>query len=163
MRIQVPQAAGERHGKVSKAAGATVVTRKNSGMRRHMTTEAVKKEVTSRFYAAINARDVNLLKAILTEDVVWSLPGKSLMSGEALGVAAILKRAEILNRYGVKVEIEHVVYGFKDVALRLHNTGRHEDKTLDEHLTNVYVLRGNKICRIDTFISDVDMLNAFFV
>ena len=76
---------------------------------------------------------------------------------------AVLKRAETLHRFGVKVEIEHVVYGFNDVALHLHNTGKHEDKILDEHLTNVYVLRGNKICRIDTFISDVDMLNAFFV
>jgi hypothetical protein len=37
-----------------------------------------------------------------------SLPEKSLMSGEAHGVEAILKRAEILDRYGVKVEIEHV-------------------------------------------------------
>ncbi len=37
------------------------------------------------------------------------------------------------------------------------------DKILNEQLTNVYVLRGNKICRIDTFISDVYMLNAFFV
>ena len=128
-----------------------------------MMIEAEKKAITGKFYAAIDARDINLLKAILTDDVVWSLPGKSLMSGEAHGVEAVLKRAEILHRYRVNVEIEHVVYGFKDVALHLHNTGKRGDKILDEHLTNVYVLRGNKICRIDTFISDVDMLNAFFV
>ena len=75
------------------------------------------------------------------------MPEKGLMSGEAHGVEAILKRAEILNHYGVKVEIEHVVYGFKDVALHLHNTGKHGDKILDEHLINVYVLRGNKTSR----------------
>jgi ketosteroid isomerase-like protein len=126
-------------------------------------TEEEKKEVTRKFYTAIDARDINLMKAIVTDDVVWTLPGKSLMSGEARGADAIVKRAEILHRYGVKVEIEHVVYGFKDVALHLHNTGKQGGKLLDEHLTNVYVLRGNKICRIDTFISDVDMLNAFFV
>ena len=50
--------------------------------------------------------------------------------------------------------MEHVVCGFKDVALHLHNTGKDGDKILDEHPTNVYVLGGNKICRIDTFISD---------
>jgi hypothetical protein len=98
----------------------------------------------------------------MTDDVVWSIPGKSLMSGEAHGAEAILKRAEIMQPYEVKVEIEHLVYGFKDVGQHLHNTGKHGDKVLDEHLTNVYVLRGNKICRIDTFISNVDMLNAFF-
>jgi hypothetical protein len=91
------------------------------------------------------------------------LPGKSLVSGEAHGVEAILRRAEILHRCGVTVEIEHVIRGFKDVALHLHNTGRQADKILDKRLTNVYGLRGSKICRIDTFISDVDILNAFFV
>jgi uncharacterized protein len=34
---------------------------------------------------------------------------------------------------------------------------------LDEHLTTVCSLRGNKIHRLGTFISDVEMLNAFFV
>lgn len=85
------------------------------------------------------------------------------MSGEAHGIEAVLKRAEILRGYGVKVEIEYVVYGLKDVGVHLHNTGKHGDRVLDEHLTNVYVLRGDRICRIDTFVSDVDMLNAFFV
>ena len=85
------------------------------------------------------------------------------MSGEAHCVEAILKRAEIMHSHGVRVEIEHVVYGFKDVGQHLHSTGKHGDRSLDEHVTNVYPLRGNKICRIDTFISDVDILNAFFV
>jgi uncharacterized protein len=126
-------------------------------------TEAEKKEIAGKLYNAINARDIDLLKAVLTDDIVWSLPGKSLMSGEAHGVEAVLKRAEILSRYGVNIEVEHVVYGLKDVALHLHNTGRRGDRVLDEHLTNLYVLRDNKICRIDSFVSDVDMLNAFFV
>ena len=36
---------------------------------------------------------------------------------------AILKRSEILRSDGVKIDIEHVVYGLRDVALHLHNTG----------------------------------------
>jgi hypothetical protein len=69
----------------------------------------------------------------------------------------------VLRGYGVKIEIEHVVYGLNDVGVHLHNTGIHGNRVLDEHLTNVYVLRGDRICRIDTFLSDVGMLNAFFV
>jgi uncharacterized protein len=126
-------------------------------------TEAEKKQITQQFYVAIEARDIDQLRAVLTEDVVWTLPGRSLMSGEARGAEAVLERAEILNRHGVKVTVEHVVYGLSDVGLHLHNTGKRGDRVLDEHLTNVYVLRGNRICRIDTFISDVEMLNAFFV
>ena len=54
-------------------------------------TETERKEITRKFSAAMSARDINLLKAILTDDIIWSLPGKSLMSGEAHGVEAILK------------------------------------------------------------------------
>ena len=126
-------------------------------------TESEKKEIAEKFIAGLSNRDANVLKSIMTDDVVWSLPGTSLMSGEAHGVDAILKRSETLHRYEVKIEVEHVVFGYQDVALHLHNTGKRGDKILDEHLTTVCSLRGNQIGRLDTFISDVEMLNAFFV
>ena len=125
--------------------------------------EAEKGEVTRKFSAAMAARDIDLLNAIMTNDVIWSLPGSSLMSGEAHGVEAILKRAEIMHRHGVNVQIEYVVFGLNDVAQHLHNTAQYVGRVLDEHISNVYRLRDTKICRIDTFVSDVDMLNAFFV
>ena len=125
--------------------------------------ESGKKEITRKFSAAMSARDLALLKTILTDDVVWSLPGSSLMSGEARGAEAVLRRAEIMHRHGVSVGIEHVVFGLKDVAQHLHNTGRYGDRVLDEYLSNVYTLREDRICRIDTFVSDVDMLNGFFI
>jgi len=125
--------------------------------------ETEKKEIAEKFITGLSNRDANVLKSIMIDDVVWSLPGKSLMSGEAHGVDAILKRSETLHRYEVKIEVEHVVFGYQDVALHLHNTGKRGDKILDEHLTTVCSLRGNKIRRLDTFISDVEMLNAFFV
>jgi hypothetical protein len=99
----------------------------------------------------------------MTDDIVWSLPGSSLMSGEAHGVDAILKRSEILHAYGVKIEIEHVVYGLRDVAVHLHNTGKRDRLILDEYLTTVCHLDGEKIRRLDTFISHVEKLNDFFV
>jgi uncharacterized protein len=125
--------------------------------------ETEKKEIAQKFITGVSNRDANLLKSIMTDDVVWSLPGKSLMSGEAHGVDAILKRSEILHQYEVKIELEHVVFGSQDVALHLHNTGKRGDKILDEHLTTVCSLRGNKVRRLDTFISDVEILDAFFV
>jgi ketosteroid isomerase-like protein len=125
--------------------------------------EAEKREITRKFSAAMAARDIDLLKAVMTSDVIWSVPGNSLMSGEAQGVEAILKRAEIMHRHEVNVQIEHVIFGLKDVAQHLHNTGRYGGRILDEHISNVYGLRENRICRIDTFVSDVGMLNAFFV
>jgi hypothetical protein len=48
------------------------------------------------------------------------------------------------------------------VALHLHNTGRYGAKVLDEHLTTVLHLDGSKIRRLDTYIPDIPMLNAYF-
>jgi hypothetical protein len=41
----------------------------------------------------------------------------------------------------------------------LHNTGQYGDKILDEYLTSILSLRAEKIQRIDTYISDVPMLD----
>jgi ketosteroid isomerase-like protein len=125
-------------------------------------TEQEKKTIAVEFIRGLGSRDANLLRSIMTEDVVWSLPGDTPMSGEAHGVEAILKRANTLHAFNVKIEIEHVVYGLRDVALHLHNTGRYKGKILDEHLTTVIHLDGGKIRRLDTFISDVAMLNSYF-
>ena len=124
--------------------------------------DSTKKKIAEAFIIALGAGSKSGLQAIMVDDIVWSLPGSSTMSGEACGVDAILKRSEILRGYGVKIEIEHVVYGFRDVALHLHNTGQKNGRILDEHLTTVCHLDGDKIRRLDTFISDVEMLNAFF-
>jgi ketosteroid isomerase-like protein len=125
-------------------------------------TEQDKKTIAQHFIHGLGSRDGNLLRSIMTEDVVWSLPGQSLMSGEAHGVEAILKRANTLHGFNVNIEIEHVVFGLQDVALHLHNTGSYGGKVLDEHLTTVIHLDGGKIRRLDTFISDIPMLNDYF-
>ena len=124
-------------------------------------TEQDKKEIAQSFIRGLGNRDANLLRSIMTEDVVWSLPGESTISGEAKGVEAILKRASTLHGFNVKIEIERVVYGLQDVALHLHNTGTYAGKVLDEHLTTVIHLDGNKIHRLGTFISDVPMSTGF--
>jgi hypothetical protein len=49
------------------------------------------------------------------------------------------------------------------VSLHLHNTGKRGEKILDEYLTTVCPLGADEIRRLDTFISDVEMLNAFLV
>jgi uncharacterized protein len=122
-----------------------------------------KKMLILDFIKALVERDGTLLRSVATDDIVWSLPGQSLMSGEAHGVDGILGRSDTLRRYGVKLEVVHVIYGYRDVAVQLHNTGARGDIVLDEYLTTVGTLRGNKIQRLDTFISDVPMLNTFFV
>jgi BarA-like signal transduction histidine kinase len=45
--------------------------------------EAERKEITRTFSAEMAARDTDLLKAVMTDHVIWSLPGSSLISGQS--------------------------------------------------------------------------------
>jgi uncharacterized protein len=66
------------------------------------------------------------------------------------------------RQYGVNVEIQHVVLGYEGVGLLLHNTGKRGGRVLDEYLTTVCTLREGKIARLDTYISNIEMVNAYF-
>jgi uncharacterized protein len=119
-------------------------------------------QLATSFIVALRAGDVNGFRAIMTDDVVWTLPGTSLVSGIAKGVEGVLKRARTIVDYGANVEIQHVAVGYEGVALLLHNTGNRNGRILDEYLTTVCTLRNAKIVRLETYISDVAMVNAYF-
>jgi ketosteroid isomerase-like protein len=65
--------------------------------------------------------------------------------------------------YGLTFHLKHVLLGQHGVALSLHNTAVREGKILDEHLATVCRIREERICSIDTYLSDPDMVNTFFV
>jgi uncharacterized protein len=125
-------------------------------------TDEERKQIAESFIATVRAGDANAFRAIMTDDVVWSLPGKSTVSGLAQGVAGILKRAESLRKYGVTLEIQRVGLGYEGAALLLHNTGNQSGLILDEYLTTVLAFREGKIARLYTYISDIPMVDAYF-
>ena len=125
-------------------------------------TDQERKQLATSFIEALRAGDSNGFRLIMTDDVLWTLPGTSLVSGIAKGVEGIVKRARRIVEYGANVEIQHVVLGYEGVALLLHNTGKRNGRILDEYLTTVCTLRNEKIARLDTYISDIEMVNAYF-
>ncbi len=124
-------------------------------------TELKKKEIALTFIQSLQERDHGKLRSVLTEDAVWSLPGANQVSGEAAGADAIAERAQFLGEHGVDFELLHIVYGYEGMGIMLHNTARCKSKVLDEYLSSIFRLKEDKICRIDTYITDVPMLNAF--
>ncbi len=128
-----------------------------------MNSEKQKQEIAQTFLASLRDRDWKLLKSVLSGDVVWNLPGKSLISGEAIGADAVVERAKLIVSYGLTFTLKHILYGPHGVALSLHNTARRGDLILDEHLATVCSLRDGKIFAINSYLSDIDMVNAFFV
>ena len=128
-----------------------------------MASDDERKAVAEGWIRLARTRDPTLLETLLTEDVSWTLPGRSTMSGEVKGREGVAKRLQIIAGSGLNIDLRHVLYGWDDVAVLMHNTGERDGRRLDEHLITLLRLRDGKICRAETLVSDVAMLNAFFV
>ena len=125
-------------------------------------TDLEKKKIAETFLHAVGTQNWDLLHSIITEDISWTLPGTSLISGEVNGVNAIITRAQQIVSYGASLELEYILYGQYNVALFVHNQASRGELILDEHLTTVCTICNGKISKIETYVSDVDGVNAFF-
>jgi uncharacterized protein len=119
-------------------------------------------QLARKFLSILGRPDAELVRNVTIDDVVWSFPGTSPISGEARGVDAIMRRARTIASCDVKVEIIRAVHGFSGIAIILHNTGNRNDRILDEHLAAVFSFRDDRICRLDTYLSDIEMAERFF-
>jgi len=126
-------------------------------------TDLEKKQLAETFLHALGTKNWDLLRSIITEDIFWTLPGKSLISGEVSGADAIITRAQQIVSYGVSLELKHILYGQYNVTLSVHNQASRGELILDEHLATVCIIRDGKISKIETYLSDIDGLNAFFI
>ncbi len=141
---------------------ADVVLQKAEAKQAAPISDSEKQALATSFIEALRSLDEKGFQKIMTDDVIWTLPGSSVVSGVAHGVTGILKRAQAIVDRNVTLEIMHVVLGHEGVALLLHNTGKWKGKVLDEYLTTVCTLRDGKIARLDTYISDIPMVNTYF-
>jgi uncharacterized protein len=128
-----------------------------------MAAEKEKNDIAQTFLTALRNRDWKLMQSIMIDEIVWSLPGTSIISGEAHGIDAVIKRSQLIVSYKLNFGLKNILFGQHGVALSLNNTAQRRDLVLDEHLATVCSLCDGKISRIDTYLSDVDMVNAFFV
>ncbi|MBJ7341134.1 nuclear transport factor 2 family protein [Mycolicibacterium sp.] len=119
--------------------------------------------IADEFRSAQIAGDRERLDAVLHRDVVWVLAGHNAVSGEARGVAAVFARFDQLAAYQVHIGIERITIGRDGAALIMHNTGNHGGRTLDEHLVSTMTIEDRRITRIDTYLSDLDMMDEYFV
>jgi uncharacterized protein len=128
-----------------------------------MLTGKEKSDIAENFLTALRNRDWVLMRSIMINDIIWTLPGTSLISGEAYGVDAVIKRSQLIVSYNLTYGLKNILFGQHGVALSLNNTARRGDLVLEEHLATVFSLSDGKISRIDTYLSDVDMVDAFFI
>ncbi len=127
-----------------------------------MNTHTDHREIAKQFLTGLRTRDADLLRSILHENAVWSLPGNSLISGEARGAEAVIARAQTIRDHGMTFTLKHLLVGHHGAALSLHNTARRADLTFDQDLATVLHIRDGKVTEIDTYMSDVEMVNIYF-
>ena len=118
--------------------------------------------IAQTFHRALLQRDWDLLATILHADVTWSLPGTNRISGTAIGLANVVERAVLIASYRPSFTLEHILFSRDNVALAIHNQATRGDLHLDEHLATVCTIEDCKIRRIETYLSDIDGMNAFF-
>lgn len=118
--------------------------------------------LASQFHAGLVKRDWAAIRALLTDDARWVLPGNNTISGLAQGADAVVERARLIASYGLSFELKHILVSPENMALSLHNTATRGDLHLDEYLSTVCFLRDGKIASIETYLSDVPGMNAFF-
>ncbi|MBO8202869.1 nuclear transport factor 2 family protein [Streptomyces smyrnaeus] len=128
-----------------------------------MSTNEAPLDLGRSFHQALVSGDWDRLRALLHDDATWTLPGDNAISGTADGADAVVERAQLIASYGLDFELLHLLVSRENMALSLHNTARREDAVLDEYLATVCRLRDGKIASIETYLSDVPGMNAFFV
>lgn len=119
--------------------------------------------VAERFLGAFGAHDWEAMRTVLAPDLAWSMPGTGTISGTIHGVDAAINRLQEIVGRGLNAELLHVLTGVNGVTLSLHNTAKAPDgRKLDEHLATVLTIRDGRVAAIDSYLSDVDGMSAFF-
>jgi hypothetical protein len=126
-------------------------------------TDAEKTAIGRRFHSALAGGDWATLGTMLADDVVWTLPGDNRVSGAFAGRAQVVANFRKIAGFGVHFALQHVLVGRDNFALALHNTARRGAIALDEQVAVVCRLDGATIGAIETYLSDVDGMNAYFV
>jgi ketosteroid isomerase-like protein len=117
-------------------------------------------------YAAFSAGDLDALGALMTPDVVHSVPGDSLIAGEHKGkdeVFALYGKLFELSNGTMAVDLQDVtVKDDTTVVARHRGTATRGDATLDVMATLEFTVEDGKIARLDETFDDQAAEDAFW-
>ena len=125
-----------------------------------------KEDIIRRGYQAFGEGDMETLGALYTDDVVQTMPGKNLLSGEYEG------RDNVLGLYGkifelsggtFKAELQSLkTEGDKVISVHLAQ-GERGGKTLSDDESIAFSFSGDKISRLDVTSGDQAAVDDFWV
>ena len=76
-----------------------------------------KLQLARKFLSVLSTPDESTVRSVVADEMVWSFPGSSVISGETHGVAGVMARARVIASHKIHVEIGHAVYGYNGVTM----------------------------------------------
>ena len=116
-------------------------------------------------YAAFSAQDVAAMQQLFDPDVVWHLPGRSVLAGDHRGVDAVLAffgRVAELSEGTFTVELHDVVASDEHVVSLHTGRGTARGRNLEDHNVIVAHLRGGRIAAVYEHHEDLYAVDAFW-
>ena len=116
-------------------------------------------------YAAFNRKDIPTVMGLLTDDIVFEIPGKSIQSGVFRGKSAVGRYFSIVGRFTAGT---HTVEPFdifaKDdrVVALLRGRGDHEGKVFDMTVIHVLEVTDGKVTKVSIIPTDQHGFEAFW-
>ena len=118
--------------------------------------------IVSAFATAIVHDDHAGIAEHATPDIVWTIPGTSVVSGQATGIDGVTRLADTFAQYGLHISPQGFAFGRDTVAVKLHDTGEHNGKRLDQDVVNVLTIRDDKISEVTAHFADVSSFDSYF-
>jgi ketosteroid isomerase-like protein len=121
-----------------------------------------KRDSVVRFATAVRNADRQALATAVATDVVWTIPGDSLISGKHVGPTAVHALATTLADHHYEISLQALTFGTVTVAVEIRGTGTHNGREIDVAVVNVLRLKGDLISNIDTHFSNLEAVSTYF-
>ena len=70
--------------------------------------------------------------------------------------------ADVLAQYDLHIAVQGMTFGTDTVAVKLHDSGQHNGKTLDQDVVNVLTIRDGKVASVSANLSNVGAFDTYF-
>ncbi len=122
--------------------------------------------VLAAFFEAFNRNDLDSAATFVTDDIVYTIRGRSPLSGTYKGYdafAGILERIKRLTGNTMSVKPEVVLADGENIMMYLHATGQRLDgRRYDNYQAYLYRLRDGKLAEGQTIPVDQQAFDQFF-
>ncbi len=116
-------------------------------------------------YEAFGKGDMATITELFSEDVVWHVPGTSLISGVHRGreaVFAAFAKTTQLSGGSFKIDVHDVLANDEHAVALTRATGSRQGKQLNSLDTDVYHVSGGKVTEFWSFAEDQRLTDEFW-